>query len=58
MNFSEVGKKPGYRVGESLAGRAAFYSKAEFRINTSAQALEPTFAALRTVVRQALELAA
>ncbi len=41
-----------------LAGRAAFYSKAEFRINTSAQALEPTFAALRTVVRQALELAA
>ncbi len=39
-----------------LAGRAAFYSKAEFRLNTSAQPLEPTFAALRAVVRQALEL--
>jgi XRE family transcriptional regulator, aerobic/anaerobic benzoate catabolism transcriptional regulator len=39
-----------------LAGRAAFYSKAEFRLNTSAQALEPTFTALRAVVRQALQL--
>lgn len=39
-----------------LAGRAAFYSKAEFRLNTSAHALEPTFAALRTLVRQALLL--
>jgi shikimate kinase len=37
-----------------LAGRAAFYSKAEFRLDTSAQALEPTFAALRSMVRQAL----
>ena len=41
-----------------LAGRAAFYSKAEFQLNTSAQALEPTFAALRTLVREALELPA
>ncbi len=40
-----------------LAGRAAFYSKAEFRLDTSAQPLEPTFAALRTLVRQALLLA-
>jgi XRE family transcriptional regulator, aerobic/anaerobic benzoate catabolism transcriptional regulator len=39
-----------------LAGRAAFYSKAEFKVNTSAQALEPTFVALRAVVRQALQL--
>ena len=39
-----------------LAGRAAFYSKAEFRLNTSAQPLEPSFAALRKVVRQALQL--
>ena len=39
-----------------LAGRAAFYSKAEFRLNTSAQPLDATFAALRTLVRQALEL--
>ena len=39
-----------------LAGRAAFYSKAEFRLDTSAQALEPSFAALRTLVRQALQL--
>jgi XRE family aerobic/anaerobic benzoate catabolism transcriptional regulator len=41
-----------------LAGRAAFYSKAEFRLNTSAQPLEPTFAALRTMVRLALQLPA
>jgi XRE family transcriptional regulator, aerobic/anaerobic benzoate catabolism transcriptional regulator len=39
-----------------LAGRAAFYSKAQLRIDTSAQALEPTFAALRHVVRQKLQL--
>jgi XRE family aerobic/anaerobic benzoate catabolism transcriptional regulator len=39
-----------------LAGRAAFYSKAEFRLNTSDQPLEPTFQALRTLVRQALKL--
>jgi len=40
-----------------LAGRAAFYSKADFRLDTSAQPLEPTFAALRTLVRQALLVA-
>jgi XRE family aerobic/anaerobic benzoate catabolism transcriptional regulator len=39
-----------------LAGRAAFYSKAEFRLDTSAQALEPTFLRLREIVRQALAL--
>ena len=39
-----------------LAGRAAFYSKAELRLDTSAQPLEPTFAALRRLVRQALSL--
>ena len=39
-----------------LAGRAAFYSKAEFRVDTSAHALQPTFAALRATVRQALAL--
>jgi XRE family aerobic/anaerobic benzoate catabolism transcriptional regulator len=37
-----------------LAGRAAFYSKAEFRLDTSAQPLQPTFAALRDLVRDAL----
>ena len=37
-----------------LAGRAAFYSKAEFRLDTSAQPLEPTFLKLREIVRQAL----
>lgn len=37
-----------------LAGRAAFYSKAEFRIDTSAQGLAETFALLRTTVRTAL----
>ena len=37
-----------------LAGRAAFYSKAELRLDTSAQPLQPTFAALRAMVRDAL----
>jgi XRE family aerobic/anaerobic benzoate catabolism transcriptional regulator len=40
-----------------LSGRAAFYSKAEFRLDTSAQALEPSFIALRRLVREALGLA-
>ncbi len=40
-----------------LSGRAAFYSKAEFRLDTSTQALEPTFIALRKLVREALGLA-
>ena len=40
-----------------LAGRAAFYSKSEFRLDTSAQPLEATFAALRALVRQAMHLA-
>jgi len=39
-----------------LAGRAAFYSKADLRLDTSAQALEPTFLALRDRVRQALQM--
>lgn len=39
-----------------LAGRAAFYSKAEFNLDTSAQPLEPTFQALREMVRTALQL--
>jgi len=39
-----------------LAGRAAFYSKAEFRLDTSAQPLQPTFVALRSLVRLALTL--
>ena len=39
-----------------LAGRAAFYSKAEFRIDTSAQGLAETFALLRSTVRSALAL--
>lgn len=41
-----------------LAGRAAFYSKAEMRLDTSAQPLEPTFDALRSMVREALGLQA
>ncbi len=39
-----------------LAGRAAFYSKAEFRLDTSAVPLQPTFVALRTLARGALGL--
>jgi len=37
-----------------LAGRAAFYSKAEFRLDTSAAPLPQTFEALRSLVRKAL----
>ncbi|MEY4713554.1 MAG: hypothetical protein RIS88_3004 [Pseudomonadota bacterium] len=40
-----------------LASRAAFYSKAELRVDTSAAPLGPTFEALRRQVRQALGLA-
>ncbi len=39
-----------------LAGRAAFYSKAQLSLDTSAQGLEATFAALRHTVRQKLQL--
>jgi XRE family aerobic/anaerobic benzoate catabolism transcriptional regulator len=41
-----------------LSGRAAFYSKAEYRLDTSAQPLEETFEALRRLVRGALKLEA
>ena len=41
-----------------LAGRAAFYSKAEFRLDTSAQPRADTFGTLRALVRDALGLAA
>jgi len=40
-----------------LAGRAPFYAKAEFRLDTSAQPLPETFAALRTIVQRALQSA-
>ncbi|MBC7942199.1 MAG: helix-turn-helix transcriptional regulator [Chitinophagaceae bacterium] len=39
-----------------LAGRAAFYSKADFRLDTSAQPLDATFEGLRRTVREALRL--
>ena len=39
-----------------LAGRAAFYSKADLRLDTSAAPLDSTFAALRSLVREALSL--
>ena len=39
-----------------LAGRAAFYSKAEYHLNTSAAPLDETFQALRQLVREALGL--
>jgi XRE family aerobic/anaerobic benzoate catabolism transcriptional regulator len=41
-----------------LAGRAAFYSKADLSVDTSAQPLETTFRLLRERVRDALERAA
>jgi XRE family transcriptional regulator, aerobic/anaerobic benzoate catabolism transcriptional regulator len=40
-----------------LAGRAAFYAKAEFSLNTSAAPLATTFSALRQMVRSALGMA-
>jgi XRE family aerobic/anaerobic benzoate catabolism transcriptional regulator len=39
-----------------LAGRAAFYSKAELHVDTSGQDLSATFALLRARVREALGL--
>ena len=39
-----------------LAGRAAFYSKADYRLDTSAQPLDATFGALRLVVREVLAM--
>ncbi len=39
-----------------LTGRAAFYSKADMKLDTSAQPLEPTFQALRGMVRAAMQL--
>jgi len=41
-----------------LAGRAAFYSKADLAVDTSAAPLEATFQALRRQVRQTLQLPA
>jgi len=41
-----------------LAGRAAFYSKADFALNTSGRSLQQAFVALRAVVRDALKLPA
>lgn len=43
---------------EILAGRAAFYSKAQHKLDTSAKPLEETFHALRDMVRQALQMPA
>ncbi len=40
-----------------LAGRAAFYSKADLKVDTSAQPLDQSFQLLRAQVRQALHLA-
>jgi len=39
-----------------LAGRAPFYSKAQLRVDTSAQPLDTTFELLRQTVRQGLQL--
>jgi len=41
-----------------LEGRAAFYSKADLRVDTSAAALQSTFLALRRSVRELLQLTA
>jgi len=41
-----------------LAGRAAFYSKSQLKLDTSAQPLHDTFQALRNMVRELLQLPA
>jgi len=41
-----------------LAGRAAFYSKADYRLDTSAQPLDETYSLLRGIVQGALQPAA
>jgi XRE family aerobic/anaerobic benzoate catabolism transcriptional regulator len=41
-----------------LAGRAAFYSKAEFHLDTSAQPIEATYDALRHLAHEALDIPA
>ena len=41
-----------------LAGRAAFYSKSQLKLDTSAQPLDETFKALRSMVRALLQLPA
>ena len=41
-----------------LAGRAAFYNKAQLKLDTSAQPLEATFKVLRSMVREVLQLPA
>ena len=41
-----------------LDGRSAFYAKADLVFDTSAQALEDSFVALRRLIRQALQLTA
>ena len=41
-----------------LSGRAAFYSKAQYKVDTSAQSLELSFQILRQTVRKALGLPA
>ena len=41
-----------------LAGRAAFYSKAQLRLDTSTQPLQATFERLREMVRDLLSIAA
>jgi XRE family aerobic/anaerobic benzoate catabolism transcriptional regulator len=39
-----------------LSGRAAFYSKAQYKVDTSAQSLDLSFQLLRQTVREALQL--
>lgn len=41
-----------------LSGRAAFYSKSDFRLDTSSQSLDQTYAALRSMIREALGMPA
>jgi XRE family aerobic/anaerobic benzoate catabolism transcriptional regulator len=41
-----------------LAGRAAFYNKAQLKLDTSAQPLDATFKVLRAMVRDVLQLPA
>ena len=56
MRPMEASKEAMEDLKNILAGRAAFYSKADMKLDTSEQPLAATFTRLRALVRQALAL--
>ena len=56
MGGADASKEAMDDLKSILAGRAAFYSKADFKLDTSAQPLHETHRALRVLAREALRL--